>query len=330
MWSQLLSAPYQFETVDAPAPVAEELAPGEAIVKVRAGSICGSDLPLFRGAVSQDTGNRYTDAERYALPPRAGAPMHEVVGDVIATNCELGIGQRIVGWARDNNAISDEIVVDERSVHPLDDLSHVLPVQQTMLQPLACVIHAVRRLPDLAGRHVGVIGLGPLGLLFTHVLRSYGAARVTGVDLVDRADVAPAFGVDEAVRTMSDRWANALTDGERPTLVVEAVGHQSATVNHAIEGVATHGVVYCFGVIDEPAYSVDMRKVLRKQLTVMAGTTPLDHRRPALANAIEYVQAHPDLPEAFVNTVFARDDVQRAYECACSPARGRLKVAVEF
>ena len=51
----------------------------------------------------------------------------------------------------------------------------------------------------MAGLTCAVLGLGPIGLLFCHVLKERGAARVFGVDRVDRSAIAPRFGVDDVV-----------------------------------------------------------------------------------------------------------------------------------
>ena len=56
------------------------------------------------------------------------------------------------------------------------------------------MLYAVERLPDLTGRHVAVLGQGSIGLLFSYVAKTAGAAQVTGVDPVDRDDIGPAFG----------------------------------------------------------------------------------------------------------------------------------------
>lgn len=50
------------------------------------------------------------------------------------------------------------------------------------------------------GKRVAVIGAGPIGLSFCHVLKQYGAGQVTAVDPVDRGDVAVRYGADEFVR----------------------------------------------------------------------------------------------------------------------------------
>ncbi len=60
--------------------------------------------------------------------------------------------------------------------------------------------------------------------------------------------------------------------------MIEAVGHQVATLGHAVEAAAPGGTVFYFGVPDDDCYPISMRTMLRNNLTLKAGVT-LDRRR---------------------------------------------------
>jgi L-iditol 2-dehydrogenase len=196
----------------------------------------------------------------------------------------------------------------------------------TVIQPLACVLFTVDLLDDVEGKQVAVIGQGPLGVLFSHVLKAFGAAHVTGVDLIDRSDVAAEFGVDRAVWNSSSAWSANILDADRPDIVVEAVGHQVSTVNDAIAAAGSGAQIFCFGVPDDLVYPVSFERAFRKNLTLRAGAAT--HRTDWLRAAAEYLADSPALPEAYVTHSFAAKDAQAAFELASRPARGRLKVAV--
>lgn len=188
------------------------------------------------------------------------------------------------------------------------------------------MLYAVEQLPDLAGRNVAVLGQGSIGLLFSYVAKAAGAAQVTGVDPVDRDEVGPAFGVDTVVRATSDRWVSRLAPEARPDVVIEAVGHQVATLGHAIEAAAPGGTVFYFGVPDDYSYPISMRTMLRKNLTLKAVVT-LDRRR-VLDRADAFAREHPDLLSRYLTHTFPADDVQAAFELACRPVPGRIKIAI--
>ena len=216
--------------------------------------------------------------------------MHEIVGDVVfSTGDRIRAGQRVVGWVRDEHGLSEDAISEaSRLLEVPEDFSDVDAV---VAQPLACVICAVDRLGDVAGQRAVVLGQGPIGLMFDQVLASRGAT-VTGVDPVDRSALAAAMGAEFA-HTSSRGWSHHAVGGDRPEIVVEAVGHQAATLDHAVHGVAPGGQVFVFGVNDDPYYPLNMQHLLRKNLTLRAGVT-VDHAR-YLAEALDHLRRYPDL-----------------------------------
>lgn len=333
----VLSAPGTFSFVSVPRPSTAALAPGQALVRVVAGGICGSDLPYFRGAPLPDLdppAQASFDGPASShgpAPARAGCPMHEIAGELVGARPgpdggeALTVGSAVVGWATSFDGLADYVVTDLAGLAPHPPR---LPAEEAVLiQPLACVLYAVARLGDVSGLDCAVLGLGSIGLLFCHVLKDRGAARVVGVDRVDRADVAAGFGVDGLHWCSTERWAvTELDPARRPSLVIEAVGHQVSTLQHALEAVAPSGTVFYFGVNDDRFYPLDMELMLRKNLTLMSGGT-LDRRR-MLEEAADYLSRYPELVRLSITNRFPRDQVQRAYELAATPAAGRLKVVI--
>jgi len=251
-------------------------------------------------------------------------PFDTVVETAPETLPDVRVGDDVVGWAPRFDGLAELVVCDGDGLHAHD--RRLPPRTGVMLQPLACVLYAMEQVRPVSGRTVAVIGQGPIGLLFTHVAKTAGAAHVVGVDRVDRSAVAATFGVDEPVRASSDLWAASLPAGEHPDLVVEAVGHQTATLSHAVDAVAFGGEIFYFGVPDELVYPLPMRLMLRKNLTLRSGVT-LERRR-VLAQAEQYLREHPELAERYVSHVFPVDDAQSAYEHAVRPAAGQVKVVV--
>jgi threonine dehydrogenase-like Zn-dependent dehydrogenase len=320
MWSYRLIAPYTFQRTELPDPLPERLADGEVLLRFLAAGICGSDLPGFRGVRGRLPGDTGLGAAE-----KDGFPVHEIAGEVVASrHPRHRSGDRVVGWASNFDGLKGLVIADGNGLAPY--LPALSPAQAVGLQPLACVLYAVEQLPDLAGRHVAVLGQGSIGLLFSFVAKAAGAAMVTGVDPVDRSTVGPAFGVDTVVRATSDRWVSHLGAGGRPDIVIEAVGHQVATLNHAIAAVAPGGTVFYFGVPDDDSYPIDMRAMLRHNLTLKSGVT-LDRRR-VLDAAGRFAAAHPDLLANYLTHTFGTDDVQAAFELACLPTPGRVKIAI--
>lgn len=322
MWARALTGPGRFETVEAPTPAPQELGAGEVLLRVAAGGICGSDGPFFLGVP-----NLWAVPAAGAPAFTPGFPMHEVVGEVVAsTDPGVAVGEMVVGWASRFDGIAEYLVTDAQGVCTYD--SGLSPDDAVLVQPLACVLFAVERLGNVTGQHCAVIGLGAIGMLFASVLKDRGARTVTAVDRVDRSPAAAAVGVDRFVWGASGPWSRALADDDRPDVVVEAVGHQTLTLQHAIDAAAPCGRIFYFGVPDDLVYPLDMEAMIRKHLTLMSGGT-LDRRR-VLAEADAYLRRHPELVDVLITHRFPVAEVQQAYDLAFRSPGDRLKVVVSM
>ncbi|MFJ4370316.1 L-idonate 5-dehydrogenase [Streptomyces chartreusis] len=196
--------------------------PGQALVAVRYGGVCGSDLHYWRHGGVGDF--------RLREPMLLG---HEVVGTVVAygdgasgplagtavavhpaTPCgrcpECGDGRRNV--CRDTRYLGSAARFPHvqggfaaRVVVPADQL-RPLPAgldlrRAALAEPLSVALHAVRRAGNVAGRHVLVTGAGPIGCLVVAAAKAADAARVTVTDLLPAAlEYARAAGADTVVR----------------------------------------------------------------------------------------------------------------------------------
>jgi len=305
MWAYALTAPGRLERLEAPEPVPAD---GEVLVRLRAGGICGSDLPSFRGRRSS-----FVDAHG-----EPGFPLHEAVGEVISG--ALPAGARVVGWPKRHLGLAELFVSRVEEIIVLGD-DTLGDVEATVIQPLATVLYAVDRLGDVRGRRAAVLGLGPIGLLFTHALATRGA-HVTGIDRVDRRDVASAFGMEAAI------WGDASTlETDAFDVVVEAVGHQTGTLQDAIAALSLHGTLLAFGVPDDAQYPFPFTSFFRKGATLITG--PASERAASLEAAREYLASAPELLGPYITHVHDVHRAQEAFERAIAPAAGQLKIVLK-
>lgn len=310
MWAFRQPAPYELERIEVPAPASPGA--GEVLVRYRIGGICGSDLPAFTGVRNPE--NPHTGT--------VGAPLHEIVGDVVASaSGRLAVGDRVVGTAWPVG-LQELVTIPEANLHAL---SPTLPdVEAIVAQPLATVLCALDRVGELEGKRAAVFGLGPMGMLFTAALRARGA-HVTGVDRVDRTSMASAFGIDELAAAQTREWATTVTDADRPHLVIDAIGHSQDVLDDCVTAVRPHGEIFYFGLPEEH-YVLPMRRFFRKNLTLRAGVT---WNWPAhLAAAERFLLARRDLAAAYVTHTFPLSSARDAFLAALRPAAGRLKIAL--
>ncbi|TDV47899.1 zinc-dependent alcohol dehydrogenase [Actinophytocola oryzae] len=310
MWALRQPAPYEFERIDVPAPTADALTPGEVLLRYRLGGVCGSDLPPFAGV--RNEGHQHTGI--------VGAPLHELVADVVASTVDrLTVGDRVVGTVLPAG-LREYLAVPADQLHAL---SPTLPDHEAIgVQPLATVLCALSRMGDPAGRRAAVVGLGPIGMLFCVVLKARGA-HVTGVDRVDRTAEAAMFGIDEVVTGQSGEWAAGLADADRADLVIDAVGHSQEVLADCVDAARPFGEVYVFG-LPEDQYVLPIRRFFRKTLTLRGGVTtdwPVH-----LAAAERFLVDRRDLARAYVTDTYPLADVEEAFLTAMRPSAGRLKV----
>jgi L-iditol 2-dehydrogenase len=316
MWSYRLGGPMRYVSADSTPPPADNLPAGTVLLEFLAGGICGSDIA------------RCLDGGCAASPGPVGLSLHEIVGRVVASNSELTVGERVAGWVGQSLGLQRFVVTEAEALAPID--SSMDDIEAVPLQPLACVLHALTRLPDdLTDAHVAIIGLGPIGLLFAHALHDRRAASITGIDLVDRSGVAETFGLDVTEAVTSRTWAQRDDNRHRYDIVIEAVGHQVGTLQDAIAVVAAGGTIVYFGNPDDRYYPVDFGQMMDKDVTLQTGRTPQGRRGRAIVRAQEYARRYPGLFARYVTHVVPITEVQRAYELAARPAPDRLKVVLD-
>jgi threonine dehydrogenase-like Zn-dependent dehydrogenase len=253
--------------------------------------------------------------------------MHEIVGEVVETSdTDLAVGQMVVGWATRFDGIAEYVSTEGKSLWPYDPALD--PGHAVLIQPLACVLHAVDRLGDLEGTRCAVLGQGAIGMLFSSVLKARGASSVTAVDRRDLASTASGLGVDEFVCANTAVWSHEVGASAPYEVVIEAVGHQTLTLQHAIDVAADGARIFYFGVPDDPVYPVDMESMIRKHLTLMSGGTR--DRRRMLGLAEDYLRQRPEIATTLVSHRYPVDRVQEAYDLSFRSASDRLKVVVDM
>lgn len=315
-----LTAPMTFGVDEMVQPTEADLGTDQVLLKSIAGGVCGSDLPYFRGLTM-----RWSDQANPGFISKPGSPMHEILGEVIAsTDSRHKVGDKVVGWSTAYEGLRPYLIVPGNHVGPYDPQWE--PQVAINLQPLACIIYAVDRLGDLNGKSVTVLGMGPIGAMFAQLAKERGASRVVGVDPIDHAETSKLFKADEFVQLTASMWADQISDADRPDVVIEAVGHNTLTVNDAISGVAPNGLVFAFGVPDEESRAFDFSTFQHKDLTLKSGLTR--HHRDTLATADDYLRANPQLARNLTTDVLGFDEAQKAYDRANTPKTGRLKVVL--
>jgi L-idonate 5-dehydrogenase len=201
------------------------------------------------------------------------------------------------------------------------------PALGVLGEPMACVVHALRRSvvarDGLDGATVGIVGAGTVGLLALAAVRRAGAA-----------------GVHVAVRHEHQRRAverlGGVVVGEdpaelraaRPALLLVAAGHGDALLAGALSAVDAGGEVVVLGLPDAPQ-PVDARRAVLRELrltfSISYGASGADGD---MAAALELLAAEPEAFAPLLGERFALGDVDAAFHAAAERGRG-FRVLVE-
>jgi alcohol dehydrogenase len=286
-------------TFQAPGVVAVEDRPepeladsGDAIVRIEATGVCGSDLHIFHGRVKIEPG--FTIGHEYVGVVTA-------VGDAVAS---VAVGDRVLGtfhtacggcWfcrrgyyhrcvaARTfgHGATLGSLQGTQAEMALVPHADVVLRrVPEGMSSEVALFagdvmgtgFHAVESSGMRPGDAVAVLGLGPVGLCAVQVARASGAAQVIAVDSVaERLAVAASFGAVPVHLEEQDARAivREATEGRGVDVCIDAVGHPQV-LDMAVRLTRPCGSVQCIGVYAERA-DVHMGLLWLKSLTLRGG-----------------------------------------------------------
>jgi threonine dehydrogenase-like Zn-dependent dehydrogenase len=236
----LFTGPRQVRLVDDAKP--PEPRDGEALVQCKYVALCGTNMGpyLFDGRWAQPEIKR---------PP--GWLGHENIGVIVESRCPgWPPGTLVLAHPEDYNGFAELITARESGLARLPtDVADLAAL--VVAQPLATVLRALTRTGPVINQRCAVLGQGPMGLIFTHLLSRMGAAQVIAIDPVAwRLRWAKQFGatdVLDASRENVVEAVRALTGGAMIDFCVEAVGKPESLATAALLP-RRQGRLFVFGV----------------------------------------------------------------------------------
>jgi 2-desacetyl-2-hydroxyethyl bacteriochlorophyllide A dehydrogenase len=325
-------------------PQPELAALDDAVVRIDATGVCGSDLHIYHGRLQIEPG--FTIG-------------HEYVGTVIAAGdavTQVTVGDRVAGCFQTACGTCFHCVrgeyqrcVESRSFGLGSTLGSLQGTQaEYALVPRANLV--LRRVPDgmsddvalfagdvmgtgfhgvvasglEAGEVAAVLGLGPVGLCAVQAARLAGA-RVLAIDSVEqRLEIAASLGATPIHLTEQDvkREVRTQTEGRGGVdVAIDAVGHPDA-LELAIRLARACGRVQCIGVYAERT-EIHLGLAWLKSLTIRGGqANVIAHLDPVLAMLAD---GRLD-PTPLVTHHMSLDDAPEAY--AIFDRREALKIVL--
>ncbi len=318
----------------------------DAIVRVEATTICGTDLHIMKGDVPAVTDGRILGHEAVGTVMAVGdATRRLTVGDRVLVSCItscgtcqycregysgqcLGGGGWILGHKIDGTQAELVRV-------PFADLStYPIPagVSDECVLMLADILPTGYEVGVLNGHVrpgdvVAIVGAGPIGLAAIMGSRLYSPTTVVAIDLADsRLEAAKSFGADVTVNNSREdplEIIRSLTGGLGADVAIEAVG-VPATFELAATLIRPGGHVANIGVHGSPA-TLHLEDLWIRNVTITTGLVDASST-PTLLRLVGSGQLDAG---RLVTHHFELDQMEQAYEVFGDAANsGALKVVL--
>jgi alcohol dehydrogenase len=321
--------------------------PQDAIVRIDAVTICGTDLHILKGDVPEVTPGRVLGHEAVGTVVEIGPSVCEVaVDDRVLVSCISGCGRcaycrrgmygqclRGGGWVLGHliDGVQAELARIPFADHGLHKLPSSVPDEQALL--LADILPTsyevgVRNGRVEPGDVVAIVGAGPIGLAAALTARLYSPRTVVVIDPAEsrlkraRADFAADVTIDPTTGDVR-RVIHDLTDGLGADVAIEAVGIPE-TFEQCVDLVRPGGHVANVGVHGKPA-TLHLETIWIKNLTITTGLVDT-YSTPTLLRLL--AEGRLDT-SGFVTHRFQLDDFAEAYDVFADAAgNDAVKVAL--
>ena len=322
--------------------------PGQVLLKMKASSICGSDI---RAIYRQHLG---TGPEAYKGVIAGHEPCGQVVAVGPATK-RLAVGDRVViyhiagcgvceecrhgymigctsphraahGWQRDGGH-ADYILAEETTCILLPE-----PLSYVDGALVSCgfgtAYEGLLRLQLSGQDRLLITGLGPVGLAVAMLGRAMGAGPILGTDLApERLQIARDHGLVDHAIPADDAAADTiaeLTGGRGCEASIDCSGSAAARVL-ALQSTRTWGRCAFVGEGGQISFAVS-ELLIHKQITLCGSwVTSLRHMEDLLEHLVRW-QLHP---ETVVTHRFRLDQADQAYRIADQGAAGKVCIVMD-
>ena len=264
---------------DVPMPA---LATGDILIEMLACGICGTDvMKVYDQSVTK--------------PVQLG---HEIVGRVVVGNTHFTKGQRVAVAHHAPDFSSHYSKRGSATQDPVFKASNVFPggfaefirvpiglAEHTMfavpddmptaraafMEPLACCLRALDRVPVQADDTVLLVGAGAIGLLFVPLIKDLGAHIIVADVREERLQAARDWGAN-GTSLVGGSDVSALTrkisSGRGADMVILTVVDQ-ATLELALSNVRDGGWIIPFGVKPGMIPTVDLWQMYRREISLV-------------------------------------------------------------
>jgi len=337
MLQQVMIKPGDIEFNEVPVP---DIKPGQVLVKIIKIGICGSDIHVYHGKHPFTT---YPVTQGHEVSGEIVQVAENVTGlykgqkvtiqpQVVCGKCypcrngkyNLCEELKVMGF-QTTGVASQYFAVDAEKATVLPDAMSF--DEGAMIEPLAVAVHAIRRVGDIKGMKIAVLGAGPIGNLVAQTAKGMGADSVMITDISDtRLAKAKECGVDFTVNTAKTNFGEAMLANfgqDKADIIYDCAGND-ITMGQAIK-YARKGSTIILVAVYEGMAKVDLAVLNDHELNL---STTMMYRNEDYIKAISLVNEGKVLLKPLISKYFSFKDYLKAYKYIDENRESTMKVII--
>jgi threonine dehydrogenase-like Zn-dependent dehydrogenase len=335
----IVTSPGEIEFQDRPLPALE---PDEVHIKVKAVSICGSDLHIFKGAhpaapLPVPAGHEIAgEVEKIGKEVRKLKPGDRVAIEpvIVCDECyfcqrgEYSLCEQISFQYREGQGgFTPDFIAQERWVHKLPpDLSYA---EGALVEPLSVALHALKKSNLGIGDSSAIFGAGAIGLLLLMLIKATGGGDTYVVDVQDhRLRRALDLGASAAFNNLEGETVEKIiqeTGGLGVSRAFEAVGI-NLTLVQALQTLRKGGLAILLGLFETTEVSIPANIFVQKEISFTGSQGYCWDFQGALKLLAE---KQIDL-KPLITHELPLNQIQEAFELLMDPQNEAIKVIVKI
>lgn len=329
---------------------------GEVLFKVMSAGVCGSDLHNYRGYRVRDDVRWQQGHELSGVIAGLGEGVTGLeIGQRVAIEAEHLLGCGECRLCRDGQY---HLCADRGVRHGVRQGSHgfsqydvcisenvtALPNNVSfdaaaLVDCYACGVHAINRVPDVAGKSVVIIGAGAIALTLGQLLKANGASQVILIGTREQsvglaigagsADVGVLGSRSEPLAGTQDSGFHygsvaqnpveavlAATGGDGAAVTFETVGGQSQLIQESVAMTRRGGVVSVLGLFTKPQ-TIDPVMAMEREVTIQwSNSFSSWNGEREFVTALGLLTAGKLNPDPIITHHFGLDDIAEAFAAA--------------
>lgn len=338
MLQAIMMEPGKIEYRDVPVP---EVKDHEVKLKIKSIGVCGSDIhvnhgkhpytsyPVVQGhEVSAEVMEVGSDVEHLKVGDKATVQPQEVCGKCYPcrnNNYNACEELKVFGFQTTGMA-SEYFVVDAKNVLALpEDMSWD---HGALIEPLAVAVHAVKRVEDVKGKKVLVLGGGPIGNLVAQSAKALGAEKVLISELSrHRLKVAEECGIEviDANKETVEEAVSKHFGPDKADYIFECVGI-NPTMEQAINVARKGSTIVVVGVFADLG-NINMGFIQDHELTLKGSAM---YREEDYITSIQLVEDNFINFDSLITNHIHFKEFKKAYDLIDEQKDKVMKVMIEM